>query len=104
MHRQMDEPMASSNPFMLGLLLMEAFAPALAAAPDPREPPAAHGLSDIALLNRVTWGANEASLAKLRQMGAKRWLDWQLHPTDADHLPAAAQAQIDAMPFSHRPL
>jgi uncharacterized protein (DUF1800 family) len=61
-------------------------------------------MTDIDLVNRVTWGANESSLAKLRAMGAKKWLDWQLHPTAADRLPAAAQAQIDAMTISRRPM
>ena len=60
--------------------------------------------ADVALLDRVTWGANEVSAAKLREMGPERWLQWQLHPTAADTLPAAAQAEIDALPVTERPV
>ncbi len=59
---------------------------------------------DLALFNRVTWGATESGVAKLRAMGAERWLQWQLHPTAADVLPQAAQAQIDAMTISRQPM
>ena len=72
---------------------------ATAAAPAPEA--AAPALSDIALLNRVTWGATPTEVARFRAMGRERWLAWQLHPTEADRLPPAAQAQIDAMPISH---
>ena len=61
-------------------------------------------IPDVDLLNRVTWGANDSSAAKLREMGAKKWLDWQLHPTAADQLPAAAQAEIDALAISQQPM
>jgi uncharacterized protein (DUF1800 family) len=101
-HPLANEPMLSSNRLTAALMLLASIAPATAATPDARKPPPA--LSDIALLNRVAWGANESSLAKLRQMGVKKWLDWQLHPTDADRLPPAAQAQIDAMAISKQPM
>jgi len=61
-------------------------------------------MPDIALLNRVTWGATESSAAQLRSMGWERWLDWQLHPTESDRLPPAAQAQIDALAISQQPM
>ncbi len=61
----------------------------------------AAGLSDIALLDRITWGASESAVAALHAMGRERWLAWQLHPTD-DRLPPAAQAQIDALPVSRQ--
>jgi uncharacterized protein (DUF1800 family) len=59
---------------------------------------------DLALLNRVTWGATSASAADLQHMGADRWLDRQLHPPSNDRLPPEAQAQIDALPISQRPI
>jgi uncharacterized protein (DUF1800 family) len=68
---------------------------ARAAAPAP---------ADIAWLNRVTWGATESALAKLQSMGPERWLDGQLHPTEDDRLPAAAQAEIDALAISQQPM
>jgi uncharacterized protein (DUF1800 family) len=90
---------------VLGLFLLASAAPAIAAGPDPaHKAPAVPEIPDIALLNRVTWGANESSLARLRSMGMQKWLDWQLHPTAADRLPPAVQAQIDAMPISHQPM
>ena len=58
---------------------------ATAAAPAPEA--AAPALSDIALLNRVTWGATPTEVARFRAMGRERWLAWQLHPTEADRLP-----------------
>ncbi len=57
-------------------------------------------MSDVALLDRVTWGANAPAMATLRTMGRQAWLEWQLHPGNVEALPAAAQAQIDALPIS----
>jgi len=84
-------PAASVSIFALALA-----GPALAAAP--LKP------VDLALLNRVTWGANAADAAELGALGPERWLQRQLHPSPADRLPPAAQAQIDAVPISHTPL
>ncbi len=59
---------------------------------------------DLALLNRVTWGANQADAALLSALGPDRWLERQLHPAPGDRLPPAAQAQIDALEVSQKPL
>jgi uncharacterized protein (DUF1800 family) len=56
---------------------------------------------DLALLNRVTWGATAADAADLQRLGAQRWLDRQLHPPSDDRLPPQAKAQIDALSISH---
>ena len=56
----------------------------------------------VALLDRLTWGATEHSLQQLRSMGTEAWLQWQLHPSAADTLPPAAQAQIDAQAISRQ--
>lgn len=53
----------------------------------------------VALLNRISWGANASSLEQLGQLGVAGYLDQQLHPTPAA-LPAAVQAQIEAMTIS----
>jgi uncharacterized protein (DUF1800 family) len=103
MQPQTDERMFSSARLAVSLLLAS-IAPAMAAGPDARKPAPAQGLPDIILINRVTWGASESALAKLRELGATKWLDWQLHPTLADRLPPAAQAQIDAMEISRQTL
>jgi uncharacterized protein (DUF1800 family) len=60
--------------------------------------------TDLALLNRVTWGATESSAAALRRLGAERWLDEQLHPPQDDHLPPQVQARIDALPITQQPM
>lgn len=54
-------------------------------------------------LDRVSWGANPADAQKVEAMGVPRWLGAQLHPGPAV-LPAAAQAQIDAMRISTTPI
>ena len=59
---------------------------------------------ELAIVNRVTWGANVADVAAISKMGVDRWLDRQLHPLPGDRLPPAVQAQIDAMPSTHASL
>ncbi len=56
--------------------------------------------SDIFLLNRATWGANEQSASAMAAMGREKWLNQQLHPPAGDRLPQAAQGQIGGMPIS----
>ena len=56
---------------------------------------------DIAMLDRLTWGASASSAAHLQQVGVERWLQEQLHPTAVTVLPEAARAQIEAMPDVH---
>jgi uncharacterized protein (DUF1800 family) len=59
---------------------------------------------DLALVNRITWGASPSAMADVERLGAERWLARQLHPSPADRLPPAAQAEIDALPSAHIPL
>jgi len=59
--------------------------------------------ADIALVNRLTWGATTSEVARLRAMGTENWLQAELHPSASDRLPPQAQAMIDAMPALHRP-
>jgi uncharacterized protein (DUF1800 family) len=59
--------------------------------------------AQLAVLNRVSWGANRSSFEQISSAGAGRWLDGQLRPTRA-RLPQEAQARIDAMTISQRPL
>ncbi len=51
----------------------------------------------VALLNRLTWGADAQSLELLQRMGAARYLEMQLHPPRRPQLPAEVAAQLDAM-------
>ncbi|MET0265576.1 MAG: DUF1800 domain-containing protein [Duganella sp.] len=57
----------------------------------------------VQAVNRVSWGANHGSWQQAQQLGYAAWLDGQLHPAPAS-LPAAAQAQIDALTISTQPL
>jgi uncharacterized protein (DUF1800 family) len=54
-------------------------------------------------LNRVTWGVNLSTYQQAEKIGYEAWLEKQLHPAPAV-LPAAAQAQIDAMAITRKPL
>src|SRR5437868_8204086 len=75
----------------------------------PRAPLAAIAWPDdspavqLAVLNRVSWGANRTSYGDVARDGSGRWLDTQLRPV-AMALPAEAQAAIDAMSISQRTL
>ena len=60
-------------------------------------------VAQVRWLDRVTWGATPAAQAELARRGLPAWLRGQLHPRPAV-LPAAAQAQIDAMTISRTPL
>src|SRR3954470_12527719 len=57
----------------------------------------------IAVLNRVSWGANRTTFDQIAAVGSARWLARQLEPAPAA-LPAEAQAAIDAMTLSRRPI
>ena len=56
--------------------------------------------SDLALVNRLSWGET-AEGATLGGQSARAWLEQQLHPSRDDGLPQEIQAQIDAMDISH---
>jgi uncharacterized protein (DUF1800 family) len=73
---------------------------ASAASPD-----AGQDAHDLALLNRLTWGETATSVAQMNQMGMRRWLEAQLHPSAEDRrLPDAAQAEVDVMPSLNKPM
>jgi uncharacterized protein (DUF1800 family) len=74
------------------------------AAPAMAAPPAPLSAREIALLDRVTWGADAAGAATMARMGPGPWLARQLHPSPSDALPREAQAQIDAMTISRVPV
>ncbi|WZB61072.1 DUF1800 family protein [Achromobacter xylosoxidans] len=59
------------------LLLLPLAAAALA------QPPAADPAREAALVNRITWGATPAELARIRELGPERYLQAQLHPAPA---------------------
>lgn len=57
---------------------------------------------EAALLNRLSWGLNSATLSAWRRLSRRGYLEAQLHPTAAPLLPTAVQAQIDALRLGQR--
>ena len=80
------------NLFGFSMLGFAAMPPARAGEITPR---------DLVLLDRLTWGANESSVAHIESLGTERWLQEQLHPVPQP-LPDAAKAQVEAMADVHR--
>jgi uncharacterized protein (DUF1800 family) len=73
---------------------------------DAAPPPEGVALSaaDLAWLNRVTWGASITSSAQLSRQGRERFLARQLDARTPGTLPAAVQAQIDALRITRTPM
>jgi len=57
---------------------------------------------DLALVDTITWGANQSTMTAFLSLGRERWLQSQLHPPSAERLPKAVQQQIDALAVSKR--
>lgn len=57
-------------------------------------------LSEIQLLNRITWGANSSSLDAIAKLKTKGFMMQQLHPQQAEHLPEPVATQIAIMKIS----
>jgi uncharacterized protein (DUF1800 family) len=60
--------------------------------------------SELAVLNRVTWGVDSASLAAWNRLQRRDFLQAQLHPGGDAGLPPLAQAQLGALPLFQRPM
>lgn len=76
---------------IIGATALAAMAAPSQAAPTPEE---------IALVNRVAWGADRQSLDDIDRLGADRWLQGQLHPGPAGALPDAVAQRIAALPVN----
>ncbi|MEO7058014.1 MAG: DUF1800 domain-containing protein [Caldimonas sp.] len=59
--------------------------------------------ADLALVERVTWGASASTAAEFDRLGRKGWLRSQLQPRAAVALPVGVQAAIDAFSISTTP-
>ncbi len=57
---------------------------------------------DLALVDALTWGANQSTMTAFLSLGRDRWLQSQLHPGSDERLPKAAQQQIDVLAVSKR--
>jgi uncharacterized protein (DUF1800 family) len=69
----------------------------------PAAPSPSLSAGDIALLNRITWGANASTAARLSRIGTEAFIREQLHPARGERLPPPVQAQIDALKISQEP-
>jgi uncharacterized protein (DUF1800 family) len=78
--------------------------PAAAPPAVERKRGAALAKGDLGVLDRVSWGASATTAAELNRAGRASWLAAQLHPRRDAPLPADAQAQIDAMSISSKPV
>ena len=60
--------------------------------------------ADMAILNRVSWGAETSDAQLLKREGLRSWLNGQLSPAADDGLPPDARNQIAAMEISQKTL
>ena len=58
--------------------------------------------SDLAQLNRVTWGIDSASVREWNRLSRRDYLAAQLHPSAQARLPPGVQAQIDALTLNQK--
>src|ERR1700761_2733641 len=100
---------------LFGVLLLAACAPTMRTPSSPPPPPQFHAVAessaaldttpaDIAVLNRLSWGAETSDAQLLKREGLQTWLNRQLNPGPDDGLPGDAQAQIAAMEISQKSL
>lgn len=59
---------------------------------------------DLALLNRVTWGVDSASVRAFNRLSRRDYLGAQLHPSADARLPLPVQARIDALSLNQKPM
>lgn len=99
--------------WLSAVLLLVACAPEMRVPPAPPpqfravvESPAALDTSstDIAVLNRLSWGTETSDAQLLKRLGLQAWLNRQLNPMPDDGLAYDAQAQIEAMEISQKTL
>ena len=69
----------------------------------PSRPDAALVADELALVNRVAWGASAGTAAEFKRRGRAAWIEAQLHPPRQTRLPDEVQARIDAMSISTTP-
>jgi uncharacterized protein (DUF1800 family) len=81
-----------------------ALAGVLAAFAAPALADARKDAADIALVNRITFGAEARDVEAIRREGAQRWLESELRPGEDDALPPEIAQRIAAFRISQRPL
>jgi uncharacterized protein (DUF1800 family) len=94
--RRLEGPSSVANTMktrvrLLILLACVSLVPAASATPS----------TDLALVNRLSWGET-AQGDTLGGQSAQAWLEQQLHPSADDGLPPQAASAIDAMEISHK--
>jgi uncharacterized protein (DUF1800 family) len=102
---------ARPRPILVLVLVGAAAACAPTPPPAPRYLPVAESAApldtnpdDIAVLNRVSWGAGTSSAQALAAEGLDRYLQSQLRPSPDDGLPKDVQVDIASMDISQKTL
>ncbi|MEO8280058.1 MAG: DUF1800 family protein, partial [Ideonella sp.] len=58
--------------------------------------------TDLAQLNRITWGVDSASVREWNRLSRRDYLAAQLHPSAPARLPSTVQAQIEALTLKQK--
>jgi uncharacterized protein (DUF1800 family) len=85
---------SSANTWAAALLATALAAPAAGAA----------STSDVAFVDRITWGATPESVAELRREGEAQFLEHQLHPKPGVALPPAVLARLQGFTAAKTPM
>ena len=59
-------------------------------------------MSDLAQLNRITWGVDSASVREWNRLSRRDYLAAQLNPSTQAKMPSGVQAQIDALALNQK--
>jgi uncharacterized protein (DUF1800 family) len=91
---------------LLLLLTACAGAPFGSGASDSFSPmaPAMSAVDSAQFANRITWGADTATVRQVARLGAGTYLEQQLRPRPQAEMPADVQAQIAAMSITQKPM
>ncbi len=60
--------------------------------------------SDVAFVDRITWGATPQSVAEFRRVGEARYLERQLHPAQGVALPPEVLARLQGFTAANSPM
>jgi uncharacterized protein (DUF1800 family) len=59
---------------------------------------------DLALVDALTWGANQSTMVEFQSLDREKWVQSQLHPPAEPRLPQAAQQRVDALMAIRKPM
>jgi uncharacterized protein (DUF1800 family) len=104
MYAKPRRPVSVKRPLALGLAWLTLLAGCASEGGAPSQSLAGMpSVNAAAFANRLTWGADSASVRGVAQLGSAEYLEQQLRPQPGAALPPEAQAQIAAMTIVQRP-